>query len=290
MMVDKFKDARWTPDVVVDGDTMRLPNADAFAIVHQYERVPGLSDILLSKYIRKDMIAEPEKTGIYSGPIEIPAQNDNLTEMVMGKTVALVGPAQSLKGMGAEIDAADVVVRMNRGFPAVSEEAHHCGQRTDILYHCMLEKENCGGKIPWKELKEQNVFVCSPYPDGVHPFNRDIVRFHGKNASRNLPFHAMQRNLYLTLAKAVGTRPNTGICAIVDLLAHRPASLKIYGMDFFATGWRESYKVDPRLPEYIATEFGGNHHQEPQKALVDDLLAEWDVMEMMNSKADRSEP
>ena len=264
-LVDKFKGALCDPPPKVDGWKV-----GDYALIHQYERVPGLAEAIVSHYCRP-VEDEPAKTGEYAGAPEIREQSGNeLVDRIKGKSVALVGPAQSLQHKGDEIDSHDIVVRMNRGFPPPPDEAEHIGSRTDALYHCLLEEYRCGGKIRWEEIKEARLLLCSPYPRGVAPFHSDVCKFMVANREHRVPWHMIDRDLYLDIARATGTRPNTGICAIVDLLANG-ADLTVYGFDFFETGWRTSYKVDERLPEYIASQFDGNHHQEPQRRLVEDL-------------------
>src|SRR5690606_18097197 len=64
----------------------------------------------------------------------------DLTAYLTGKRVVLVGPAASLTGrrQGAEIDAYDVVVRLNLSAPTPPEQAADLGSRTDVLYHTLF--------------------------------------------------------------------------------------------------------------------------------------------------------
>ena len=60
------------------------------------------------------------------------AGTEKLQALVDGKSVAVVGNASSLfgKNQGAEIDAHDVVIRLNRGFIVDRTQQ---GSRTDII-------------------------------------------------------------------------------------------------------------------------------------------------------------
>ena len=66
-----------------------------------------------------------------------------------GKTVAIVGPAQYMTGLGLgkEIDSFDVVVRLNRSCESIRNYSKDIGSKTDILYSCLIEKPaNAGPK------------------------------------------------------------------------------------------------------------------------------------------------
>lgn len=63
------------------------------------------------------------------------------SEMIVGKTVAVVGPSRSIIGdkKGEYIDSHDLVVRFNYMFP-VTTFTEDLGTRTDILYHCFCRR------------------------------------------------------------------------------------------------------------------------------------------------------
>ena len=62
-----------------------------------------------------------------------------MRDLVRGRSVALVGRAGYLTGsaLGAEIDAADVVVRVNWRLPIPRPQVVDTGARTDLIYHGM---------------------------------------------------------------------------------------------------------------------------------------------------------
>ena len=77
-------------------------------------------------------------------PIEvIKAFQLQMRNLVEDKTISLVGPANYMLGSshGAEIEASDVVVRLNRGFETCKKYTDDLGNRTDILYSCLIEKQ-----------------------------------------------------------------------------------------------------------------------------------------------------
>lgn len=137
---------------------------------------------------------------------------------VAGKTVALVGNARALaEGQaGAEIDAADLVIRINRA-PMPSPASH--GTRTDWLALATrlpeAERARIAPKrILWMSPKRKRLdwrtatspgFYLHPLPD------------------------------YQALARAIGAPPTTG-AMVIDLLARSELTrLDLFGFDFFAS-------------------------------------------------------
>ena len=90
-------------------------------------------------------------------------QNPDYLKFLKGKRVIIVGPAESLleRGDGKFIDSFDIVVRVNRGIEPTIKNFKKIGSRTDILYNCMLEKEDNGGVIDLNLLKLKNVKYVS---------------------------------------------------------------------------------------------------------------------------------
>ncbi|MEM1373802.1 MAG: glycosyltransferase family 29 protein [Pseudomonadota bacterium] len=135
-----------------------------------------------------------------------------------GRHVALVGNARKLGelGFGAEIDASDLIVRMNSA-PLPDPSSH--GTRTD-----------------WHATSI--------------PLSRDVLRARGARRvlwmtpkRKRLPYHiATSEGFYLhpatepaRLHKTLGARPSTG-AMLIDLLARTDArSITLYGFDFFAS-------------------------------------------------------
>jgi hypothetical protein len=195
---------------------------------------------------------------------------------LLDKRIALVGPSPSLEGSGHGelIDSYDLVVRVNKGYPVTGSISVDIGERTDIHYHCLHESEKCGGRIHYKEMATDGVYLCSPYPEYVMPFHRDTVRVrhHINQQSLDLSYHFISTDLYLTCAQNIGTRPNSGVGAILDLLAHDIRELYVTGFTFFQDGWRKTYK-DGNIMErnWKQAQFSGNHFQKPQIQAINEL-------------------
>jgi hypothetical protein len=139
----------------------------------------------------------------------------DLSKMIAGKTVAIVGNATSLCALshGAQIDQFDIVIRMNRGrSPALSSH----GKRTDILAFSIYSAiSDIGNSFGARAL--------------VHMSPRRRDRSHPDAAFYPLDWWA-------PLAQTLGARPSTG--AMVADLVHRlaPATATLFGFD----GYRSS--------------------------------------------------
>ena len=212
-------------------------------------------------------------------------------EYLKDKEVVVVGPSPSLMKMnqGKKIDSFDVVVRTNRGFPAADNLSEHIGTKTNIHYHCLNTEERCGGELHMDAMEFELDYISCPYPKWVNPFHQDVVRFEGMNNGR-LKLHCIDTDYYCNVVSKVGTRINSGIGTIVDLLSYDIKKLYVTGFTFFEDGWFEEYKnkdiiaPDGGLEAYKKSQFDGSHFQEPQKDLIrmlyklDDRLELDDIM------------
>lgn len=201
--------------------------------------------------------------------------------VLKNKRVCIVGPSPSLKNsnQGGFIDSFDIVVRVNRGFP-VSVDTEDIGSKTSIHYHCLNTDEYSGGKVYLDELHKSNVILSCPYPKNVFPFHADIVKFEKDNQER-VKYHYIDTDFYMKCADLIGTRPNSGVCAIIDLLCFNIKSLHVTGFTFFKDGWRKSYKDTKQvfgeekgktiLDEWLTSNFNGNHFQKPQEDLIREI-------------------
>jgi hypothetical protein len=148
----------------------------------------------------------------------------------LGPRVALVGNARSLaeRVYGAEIDAANLVIRINRApMPAVGSH----GARTDALALA--------------------VGISAQQLDALDP----AMVLWMSHKRKRLPWHVARRagfalppvEGFARLKAALGAPPTTGVL-MIDLLARSAASaVTLYGFDFFAsqslTGSRTALQV-----------------------------------------------
>lgn len=126
---------------------------------------------------------------------------------VQGKRVAVVGRAGYLNGagLGAEIDQADVVVRVNWTLP-LPDRAEDYGARTDLVYAC----RKCTGVVEAAEQHGVPAVLCD------HRLRKALACESRLDAARY--------------------RPNTGTVCAFDALRSGAAEVRVFGMDFYASG------------------------------------------------------
>tara|TARA_B100000242_G_C43054350_1_gene493033 strand:+ start:2467 stop:3240 length:774 start_codon:yes stop_codon:yes gene_type:complete len=174
-----------------------------------------------------------------------------LKKYVEGKKVALVGPANYLNyfEFGPIIDSCDLTARVNRGIELVADNKKKVGSKTDILFNCLIEHNDNGGKLDFDELKKNNVtWICTiPRSD-----------FYGNATSNKLSkgvnlltllklklffnFHVFDYKSYNILNKKVKCRSNTGFSAIFDLLESGAKEIFITGFSFYMDSFMAGYK------------------------------------------------
>ncbi|MFT4014485.1 MAG: glycosyltransferase family 29 protein [Paracoccus sp. (in: a-proteobacteria)] len=146
------------------------------------------------------------------------AHQSALLDDLAGKRVALVGNARALAKTdhGARIDAADLVIRINRA-PMPGAASH--GTRTDWL--ALAVRLGAGDRA---RLKPRRVLWMSP--------KRKRLDWTSA-ASHGFYLHPLPD--YAALKARIGAPPTTG-AMMIDLLARSDmAALELYGFDFFAS-------------------------------------------------------
>lgn len=142
----------------------------------------------------------------------------NLKPWLHNSSVAIVGNARSMlsKGYGQEIDAHDIVIRFNKGFP--KEEV---GYKTDILFlACTLSQNELGQYGSPVTIKRSKLSTN----------NTDFVlEAADRYFLRQAPTAAI-----LTSGQSC-CQASTGLLAINFALSCRPKSIDLYGFDFFNT-------------------------------------------------------
>ncbi|MEM5469109.1 glycosyltransferase family 29 protein [Celeribacter marinus] len=141
-----------------------------------------------------------------------------LLDSLRGKTVAIVGNARDLArtGYGPEIEAHDVVIRINRA-PMPAEISH--GVKTDWLAMATRvsrrERARIGAKrLMWFSHKRKRLDWSVAISDG---------------------FYLHPRADYSRLEQALDRQPTTG-AMLIDLIAKSPAAqIDLYGFDFFSS-------------------------------------------------------
>ncbi|MEN8888900.1 MAG: glycosyltransferase family 29 protein [Celeribacter marinus] len=142
-----------------------------------------------------------------------------LHDLLRGKTIAIVGNARALShgAFGQEIDAADIVIRINRA-PCPAEISH--GMRTDWL----------ATSIPL-----QASVLNAHDPSLILWMTSKRKRLPKRFLKRGLGFYLNRKDDRSALAARMNSAPTTG-AMLIDLIAKSPAAqIDLYGFDFFSS-------------------------------------------------------
>jgi len=185
-----------------------------------------------------------------------------------GKNVIICGPGDILTGkkLGQEINAADVVVRLNNSYPVNIVNYMNntdVGTRTDVLYHtgaictCLKIAANRYnmGRIQLLKNDGINWFVSKRDPINGSTRDKEFL-------NKFLKIHDAYEKKYFGSIKLVpvfndflgdlqkilkNTDPNMSTLAITHLLNYDLKRLKIVGCDFYSSGYHRYYT----LPTHI---------------------------------------
>lgn len=165
------------------------------------------------------------------------ASESTLLAELDGRSVALVGNARGLAegGHGADIDAADIVVRMNAA-PIPLTASH--GARTDWLGTSVaIPPDIVAARDP------QRLIWVTPRRKRLPYWMASDPRFALYPAARAA-----------ALARVLGTRPTTGLMLIDLVMASRAQSVTLWGFDFFATQSLSGRRTAADVPHDFAAE------------------------------------
>ena len=162
--------------------------------------------------------------------------DDKMSQLIRGKRVALVGPAETGDRLGSVIDDFDVVVRPRYQPEFIAENREAQGSRTDITYYSGQDLSALFESITdAAEAGDVKVVNARPFSHAAHA-HRDLpwLRFYRQDFS--LCFHGgslgIQRMAY-------------------DLLQFEPAEICVFNSDLytggsmFTTGWRQGDTFGP---------------------------------------------
>jgi hypothetical protein len=169
----------------------------------------------------------------------------NLLAVLEGKSVALVGNARALADSrhGAAIDAADLVIRINRA-PMPGPDSH--GTRTDWLALAARLSDEDRARIA---------------PERVLWMSPKRKRLDWRSAS-SPGFYLHPLADYQALKDRLAAPPTTGAMMIDLLLRSNLLSLTLYGFDFFASQSLSGRRTAEQVPH----DFGA------EAAWVEDLI------------------
>ena len=198
---------------------------------------------------------------VFNQQVKLLNQDNNFelhkySDYLKDKRVVIVAPGGYLKDLnnGMNIDNYDVIVRLNTALPIKESMYDIVGSKTHILYNCLNKQPHNGGIIDFENFKLD--WISCPYPD-IKPFKYDIKQFHEENKNK-FKFHIIDKIYYIEFEKKMGTRPNTGIGAILDLLRFPLKELYITGFTFLLeSGYLDNYKSylnsQEKLDKYMET-------------------------------------
>ena len=207
-------------------------------------------------------------------------KNNEYNNFLKNKRIIIVGPSSHLFEIEQKdfIESFDIIVRVNKSYPVKEEQMKYIGERTDILYHCLEQSEiNCG-KLNYDQIEKDNVIISTPYPKNMTPFHIDYIKFENETFNKSIKTNYINIDFYDIFMKSLGTRPNTGISAIADLMCYDIKSLYICGFTFFETGFYKGYRnIDNMMKtnndgstvwSKFDKNFNNNHNQELQKEFI----------------------
>lgn len=186
-----------------------------------------------------------------------------------GKTVVLVGPANTLagQGMGPFIDAHDVVVRINHAWPLPENLKNDIGTRTDILYHNLNPKKQRIRRKDVIRMRQSGIkWVVSTHP-AVRARYRLRQRRFRKMSRRLVRFRAVPQSIKRRLRPHIGS-VNGGLITIVDLLRYPITQLYVTGFSFYKTGYLKYPKYKSRFIKSALS----HHNQRRHKTYLARLL------------------
>lgn len=209
---------------------------------------------------------------------------ENLASRVKGKRVVLVGPCP-LANQAQKIDSYDIVARIKRGFPIANDIKADVGTRTDLLYTNLRDSQNWvrPKHIAYAGRQNPPVAYCYPYPSDppkkLRALKLDENYYHNYRLFMTQPvsgggvgvgvggegggrgggrdgegraefYHCFSSKRYHDLEyREVGTRPTTGLLAIIHLLSLEPAELYLTGFTF-RVGAEKTFQNNLYHPSY----------------------------------------
>lgn len=194
-------------------------------------------------------------------------------DYLSGKRVAIVGPSKSvmLQEDGELIDSYDVVVRLNNMLDISDEHKKYFGSRTDVVYATLDDPPK---QIALQCAKAKVKFLSSSYPADEWFFKQRML----KNITflKNVKYFStvtMPSQPYWKIKKEMNSRPNTGFCAIIDLLSSDLQELFIVGIDFYRNtmvspsgAYFDDYSCQwsgKKNKDFLKIEYDGDDHHNP---------------------------
>lgn len=177
----------------------------------EYDEPVAPSDVKLLHYVGASN--KPAFTNL--------AMYENLAEIkdsIKGKSVAIVGNAQSIFEVnnGDKIDAADFVIRFNRGFITKPESQ---GTKTDMV-----------------------ILACLPTEEEIKSYGAKFIVNRSKSYINPMAQYTIGNKERARLRDRIGKQPSSGFMAIDLCLTAGAKSITLFGFDF---GKTQTFYNDP---------------------------------------------
>jgi hypothetical protein len=187
--------------------------------------------------------------------LEIPKE---IQDLLRGKRVALVGPSPHLvgKGIGYKIDDYDIVCRVNDIIDP--NFAKDYGSKNDIIFHSCptLYIDDFEFKLKRDYNVTRNIkFVICTSIKAIHDGSGSVVDNFNKINKWNIPFWWIEKENYWLLRNLVGVEANSGIMAMLILIACNVEELLITGFSFYHQHHEKGKYIDC----YYNKSFSLNH-------------------------------
>lgn len=160
-------------------------------------------------------------------------------EYIRDKHIAFIGPSPIMVGrkLGEIIDRYDIVVKTNGAVDLESLDYYRdYGKRIDVLYtNNQFYREMTSSLTNLKEKGVKFLRMKTCKPEHLKSFNQDQ------------PTEIINRSMIKVNSKV--TSPLMGCYIITDLLDHAPASLTLYGFDFY--NYKKEVFEHDNYQEYI---------------------------------------
>lgn len=173
--------------------------------------------------------------GNFANSLSVP-EIDLLNDLA-GKHIAIVGNARALadQAHGADIDAADIVIRINRApMPAISSH----GSRTD-----WLALATSLSKTETARINPRRILWMSPKRKRLRLWVAETAGFYLYPLEQHRQFSDMLR-----------APPTTGLMVIQLVARTKAASVTLYGFDFFASLSLTGSRTMAQVPHDFAAE------------------------------------
>ncbi len=197
-------------------------------------------------------------------------------EAIFGKTIAIIGPADSVESDLAEIslDDFDLVVRMNRSLALAAGS----GQRLDILVHNLVQSgSRAAGPLDTSLLRNASVkMVIFPHAEPSQISSRVLSAHQMLLRDLGMPLSLPSTDLYRDFKSDLrGKTPTAGATAIAMFLDARPKAVFIGGFTFFTTGYEPGYNDTVRTRDEAArwATATGLHDPERERLVIAQRIA-----------------